>query len=100
MLNDLLDDFILPDLERVTHAVTLFEHVMIEELSPPTTAAIQPTFSILSQATQTNSPSPLKLWYPSCGKNLTSHMILCDKKTTINCLMEKGLISSSMRCPH
>ncbi len=26
--------------------------------------------------------------------------VLCDKKTTINWLMEKGLIASSMRCPH
>ncbi len=107
-LNDSLDDFILPGLDRVTHTVTLFEPVRIEELSPPQTAAIQPTFSILSQASQTHSPSPVKLWSSSCGKNLSSCMtfenlltkVLCDKKTTINWLMEKGLIASSVRCPH
>ncbi len=41
-LNDSLDDFILPGMDRVTHAVTLFDTVRIEELSPPPTAAIQP----------------------------------------------------------
>ncbi len=62
----------------------------------------------LSPATQTYSPYPVKLWSSSCGKNLSSRLtfenlltkVLCDKKNTINWLMEKGLIASSMICPH
>ncbi len=55
-----------------------------------------------------HSPSPVKLWSPSCGKNFASHTtfenlltkVLFDKKTTIDWLIEKCLIASSMRCSH